>query len=51
METLTITQRTITVGSINNLPRKKKKKLKKAMQFKWSETPLEAIYIMQYDAT
>jgi len=44
MNTITITQRTITIQK--KYPRKKKKARKKAMQFKWSEEPLDETYIL-----
>jgi len=40
---LTIIQRTITVTDPKNMPRKKKKRIKKAMALRWYEEPIDPI--------
>lgn len=47
MDTLTIQQITITVTRAKDLPRKKKKAMKKAMRFEWHEEPLDVSYLMK----
>lgn len=40
-----ITQRTIKILNLKDLPRKKKKMLKKAMRIKWYEEPIDIKYL------
>jgi len=49
MNILTAQQTTITVKivSLQDLPRKKKKAIKKAMRIEWSENPIDVSYLMK----
>lgn len=42
----TIVQRTITVGTPNSLPRKKKKALKNKLKMKWSEAEINTDFLL-----
>lgn len=42
---MTLTQRTIKITKPNDLPRKKKKALKKAMRVEWYEEPIDPTFL------
>lgn len=46
MKTVTFTQRTIKITKPKDLPRKQKKKLKKAMSIQWYREDLDPNYFM-----
>ena len=46
MNTLTIQRRTIAIKKIGDYPRKKKKKLKKAMKISWQESPIDPNWLL-----
>ena len=45
-DTLTIVRKTIKIAKLQDLPRKKKKALKKAMMVKWYEAPINPDFLM-----